>query len=92
MPEFSPLVETLRVDAQELGRVTDVIAFMEARVEEAMARLRVNNGLQGDRGVVYEVGAWKRVGTNFECDVTLHLPAQEKGTLAAFHDRTKGTS
>lgn len=80
MPEYTPLVETLRVDAQELGKVQDVIAFMEARVAEAMVRLRINNGLETERGMVYEVGAWRRVGPNFECDVILCLsPEAETG-------------
>lgn len=91
MPEYTPLVETLRVDALELGRVSDVIAFMEARVEEAKDRLKTNNGIPVERGMLFEVSAWQRVGPNFECDVTLHLPL-EKGTLAAFHDRVKGNS
>lgn len=73
MPEYTPLVETLRIDAMELSKVQDVIAFMESRVAEAMMRLRVNNGLQSDKGLIYEVGAWRRIGPNFECDVTLCL-------------------
>ena len=90
MPEFTSVVETLRVDANELAHQPEVVAFMEARVEEAKARLKTNNGIPLDRPMLFTIGQWVRVGTNMECDVSIHLP-EEKGTIGRFHDRMKGT-
>lgn len=90
MPEFTPYVETLRVDVNELACVSDVAPFLEARVQEAKQRLRSNNGIDPKNRLAFSVGAWRRVGTNMECDVTL-LSTPLPGTIAQFHERMKGT-
>lgn len=89
MPEFTSTAETLRVVATELSHQPDVIGFMESRISEAKDRLKTNNGIPLSQAVFFTVGAWQRVGENFECDVLIHLP-EKRGTLGGFHERMKG--